>query len=256
MIETREPHLNWAGPTMAIQGPNVAFSVEDKRLIRLLEKLLLESCRVPGNNSPSGSTTLSDTEALELVARIDAALESKEFWQTAQLIEMIGRGDREGAREVYLSARARHGFSRVMSSSHYHSFLVRLGFERSYLPTVGEMDYEHFVRMERRLWLQLGVQQEVVNLLERFLWSHTSEVEASRRGKHPIEDGRLIKALRAVRPKVDLRGNSAEGPWTTNRIAGALTLFSNMTVMFTTRDWSVTGTMSALCGSIGLIAAG
>lgn len=44
--------------------------------------------------------------------------------------------------------------------------------------------------------------------------------------------------------------------WTTNRIAGSLILFVDMGVMFATRDWSVAGTMSAMAGAIGMVAAG
>jgi hypothetical protein len=218
---------------------------------------LLECEASASANASRGTSPLSDAEASELVQRIDAALESKEFWQTSRLVELISRGSREEARDVYLSGRARHGFSRIMASSHYNSFLARLGFEKAaYRPFADEMEYEHFVRMEKRLYLELGAQPEVVALLERFLWLQAKEVDESRRGKHPIEDGRLIKALRSVRPSHDLRGNFVDRPWTAHRVAGALTLFADMTVMFTTRDWSVTGTMSAMAGSIGLLAAG
>jgi hypothetical protein len=242
---------------MAIQGPLNTFSENDKRLIRLLERLLLEcTYNQGGANVADGTAPLSDEDARELVTRIDAALESKEFWETSYLIEAISRGQREKARDIYLSARARNGFSRIMSGSKYHSFLVRLGYEKSYLPGTMEMDYEYFVRMERKLHLQIGIQPVIVDLLERFLWTHAEQVNAARKGTNQIEDGLLIKSLKAVRPIRDVRGRFVDEIWSTNRIAGALTLFANMTVMFTTRDWTVTGTMSAMAGALGLITKG
>lgn len=242
---------------MTIQGPSVVFSENDKRLMQLLAQLLAD-CETPAStNAPRGTSPLSDAEALELAKRVESALESQEFWQASRLIETISGGDREAAREVYLSGRARHGFSRIMSSSHYNSFLARLGFEASvHRPFAYEMEYEHFVRMEAKLFGRLGVNPDVVKLLERFLWSRAGAVDLARKGKNRIEDGLIIKALKSIRPERDAGGHVVGGVWTANRIAGALTLFANMTVMFTTRDWSVTGTMSTMAGSIGLLAKG
>ena len=127
---------------MAIQSPNDSFSANDKRLIALLERLLLESEEeTPSTNLRRGEVPLTDAEAHELVTRIDATLESQEFWQAAHLIELLSKGSREAAREVYLAGRARHGFSRIMSSNHYHSFLVRLGFEKAYVPVIEALYY-------------------------------------------------------------------------------------------------------------------
>lgn len=242
---------------MSIQRPSVSFSNNDKRLIQLLARLLLDTEESATTNARRGFSPLSDSEAAELANRIDETLESKEFWQAAGLIEALSRGDRSDAREIYLSGRARNGYSRIMSSSHYNSFLARLGFEKSvYSPFSDEMNYEYFVRMESHLFSELGVSVEVIKLLERFLWAHKEEVDEARKGQKPIEEGRLINALRSARPPQDAQGRSVGSLWTANRIAGALTVFTDMTVMFTSRDWSVAGTMSAMAGGIGLLAAG
>jgi len=242
---------------MAIQGPNCSFSENDKRLVRLLERLLLTATNShQTSNIPEETVSLSDEEARELTSRIDATLESKEFWQASHLIGTLSNGKREVAREIYLGARAKHGFSRIMASTHYHQFLVRLGYEKSYLPGVKEMNFEYFVRMEKRLYLQLGVQPEIVALLERFLWTHMDQVDAARKGHMSIDDSLLINSLRSLRPQLDRRGSLVGGVLTANRVAGALTLFTNMTVMFTTRDWTVTGTMSAMAGAFGLTLVG
>ncbi len=242
---------------MPIQTPHPHLSQSDKRLILLLERLLAETERDGvRSNLDAGAVALTDAEAEELVSRIDRTLESKAFWQAAHLVELIARGDRDKAREVYLDGRARTGASRIMASSQYHAFLVRMGFERSYLPQLREMEFEYFVRMEKMLFLQLGIQPAIVDRLERFLWLQAGEVEAARQGKRPIPDGDLVRAVKSIRPSRPEHDTMGNLFWSANRVSGALVLFANMTVMFTTRDWSVTGTMSTMAGAVGLTAAG
>lgn len=233
-----------------ISAPKIDLSSNDKRLLLLLEKLLDEASVVQGNIE--NAVGLSHEEAQELTVAINHKLESKEFWNAAALVENLSQGNREAARHIYLEGRARRGASRIMSSNHYHQFLVRLGFERPHLPDLRPIDFEHFVRMERRVWSAIGVSPHIIDLLERYLRQNKKEIELARAGKLPLASGKIIREARSLRPP---EGTSAwDYVLQSNRIAGALTLFSNMGVMFSTRDWSVASTMSTLAGSVGLVA--
>lgn len=236
-----------------VHAPKLNYSANDKRLITLLSKLLDETTDNIGNLEPN-AVALSSEEAEELCSAVDSKLESKEFWQTAALVEGISQGNRESAREIYLRGRSRFGASRIMSSTHYHSFLARLGFERPYLSNVNKMEFEHFIRMERRVWEDLQISPKVIHLLERFLRTHQAELEAARMGKRPIASGAIIQQVAELKRYKYGAPSVWDTVLQTNRLAGALTLFTNMGVMFGTRDWSVTGTMSTLAASAGLVA--
>lgn len=58
-----------------------------------------------------------------------------------------------------------------------------------------------------------------------------------------------LRTLRKVHGKVKDQEMSA------TRIAAALTVVSNSSVLFTTRDWSVAGTLSTMAGALAAAAA-
>lgn len=229
------------------------MSSNDKRLLLLLEQLLLEHNRpIENSNIDAQAVGLSDREAAELTARIDLLLESKDFWQKAHVVEALSRGDEAAAREPYLAGKSARGASRIMSSTHYANFLRRLGLPSPGTPNVIPMEFEHFVRMEMRLFSDLGLDPSVLRLLEQFLHTHRAEIEASRRGRNPLKSGALIAQLKDLRPKFDARGEPMVATFDRDRVAGALTLVANSSVMFGTRDWNVAGTISAMAGAVGL----
>ncbi len=237
-----------------IYRPKPSMSSNDRRLIALLEHLLSGA---DGSERPTNleerSIALTDKEAHELASRIDDFLEGKEFWQKAAIVEALSSGNSDRAREPYLAARSARGASRVMSGRHYQDFLVRLGQSSAFSPDVRKMEFEHFLRMELRLFENLDLSPRSLAMLQRFLRLHEAEIELARSGKKPLTSGAIISAVKGLRPKFDARGELMDTYWTTNRAVGALTLISNSSVMFGTRDWNVAGVISAMAGAIGLL---
>lgn len=235
-----------------ISDPAPRLSSNDKRLLLLLEKLLLDDIRASSSNIDEPAIGLTDGEALELSRRISDLLESKAFWQKAYLIEALSRGDANAAREPYLAGRSARGASRIMSSTHFLNFLRRLGLPSPGAPSVHPMEFEHFIRMETKLFSELGLHPSVIDLLERFIRSHEAEINASRQGGNPLGTGTLVSQLKRLAPSFDGRGEPTTTTYDRDRVVGALTLIANSSVMFGTRDWNVAGTISAMAGAVGL----
>lgn len=234
-----------------ISQPAPQLTANDKRLLLLLEKLLSDGI-VANSNIDSRAVGLSDQEAVELQQRAGELLESKAFWQKAHLIEALSRGDTHAAREPYLAGRSSRGASRIMSTTHYLNFLRRLGLPSPGSPEVIPMDFEHFIRMEVRLFRELGISPRIVYLLEQFLRTHESDISASRSGTNPLTSGSLVGQLKRLLPRFDTRGEPTTTLYDRDRVAGALTLVANSSVIFGTRDWNVAGTISAMAGAVGL----
>ncbi len=234
-----------------ISQPAPHLSANEKRLLLLLEKLLSDG-NAASSNIDRQAVGLSDQEAAELQQRVGELLESKAFWQKAHLIEALSRGDTQAAREPYLAGRSSRGASRIMSTTHYLNFLRRLGLPSPGSPDVGPMDFEHFIRMEVRLFRELEISDEIVHLLERFLRAHEREINASRSGTNQLPSGSLVGHLKRLLPRFDERGEPTTTLYDRDRISGALTLVANSSVIFGTRDWNVAGTISAMAGAVGL----
>ncbi|HEY8594029.1 MAG TPA: hypothetical protein VIL84_02200 [Devosiaceae bacterium] len=239
---------------MTIFDPQFQITRNEKRLLLLLEKLLLEECEeIDRNNIDNDSVALSDAEAMELSERIEEQISQQEFWRRASFVEMLAKGDTASAREPYLAGRTRQGKTRALATMQYEDFLVRLGIGNRRYTNTSRMPFEHFLRMEQLLFSKLGITPKGVQLLSRFLNLKRDEIELARTGGGEHEASKILPHLRSLTPNFLQHQSIAEMVMRRDKLAGALTLFANMTVIFTTRDWSATGTMSTMAGAIGLV---
>jgi hypothetical protein len=114
------------------------------------------------------------------------------------------------------------------------------------------MEFDHFVRMEVQVFSELNLSPDVVALLERFIRIHEAQINSSRSGHYPLKSGALVARMKALRPTFSAFGEPVTTTISRDRVAGALTLIANSSVMFGTRDWNVAGTISAMAGAVGL----
>lgn len=247
---------------MTLYPPTPRYSKTDKRLLVLMGKLLLECMASDGagSNLPSGMVALTDREADELVNSLEKLLDSKAFMETCYFVERLTEpeaGHDSGIREIYLSSRKRRGRARAMASMHWSEFLVRLGLGK-YAPwgvRATPMDFEYFRRMERRLLSASGLHPKVVELIMDVIDSQATPLEEIRSGARSLKRG-------SVRPLVAdpiFRWRASRREFQSLEISkksvvAAITIVADVSVLFTTRDWSVTGTLSTMAAALSNVA--
>jgi hypothetical protein len=243
---------------MAIYPPTPRFSDADKRLLALLGRLLLErvEARQTLSNLPLRSIALSDAEAEELLRRITQLLSSKEFLEAAHFVEALtlgGGAEEAHARELYLSNRKRRGRSRAMASTHWLEFRARLGLSSSNLKFSHytlPMSLDQFQEMERRLLQGSDLNPTVVELIMEPLISSLSDIQEMRAGNRPLHHGSLKKIL--FEPYRSWRSGKApamDREVSVRQVSATILLVADVSVLFTTRDWSVAGTLSTMAGA-------
>lgn len=242
---------------MAIYSPHPDLTENDKRLLSLMAKLLLEQLDAPaqGSNLPPGMITLTDKEAEELMMRLEQLVNSREFLEKSYFTESLtqkAERERANAREIYLSARVRFGRSRVLASRQWLEFQMRLGTNTSatWFTPVRPMNHEHFMKMERKLLGAAGLHPRVVELLLKLIDSQRGELEQLRFGQKSLELGSIKRLV--ITPFKRWWEQSKplhDRQISTTRIAAAMTVVADMSVMLTTRDWGVAGTLSTMAGA-------
>jgi hypothetical protein len=231
---------------------------ERLRLLELLSHLLEDSLVQTGErtNLPLRSVALSEAEKRELANLLGSLLEDRSFYLALSFVDGIlnlnGLRD-EQLREIYLSERKKRGRTRVLSSKLWADFLARIG-RRSGWTTWGSsahpMDYSHFLKMEERLLNALkfprSVIREAVQLISRLQTSVEQVLLKSAQAKAAVEDTThdLLIRLRET-----LRSRSVQ-ELSKSQVIGLAIVVANTSVLFTTRDWSAAGTMSAISGGL------
>lgn len=244
---------------MVTYPPTPTLSTNDRRLIKLMATLLLEQIEGQSisSNRSADEVVLTDQEAGELLELLDRLVESKQFVETATFVEGLAGAntvnDRQ-LREIYLSARKRKGRSRAVASYHWAEFCVRLGIVKGPIWNVSAtpMSLEHFYEMERRLLSAAGVAPRVIAVVMKVVIAQSSGLQRLREGKQSLSRGVVKQAI--IDPFLRLRERSAQRigsrQVSVTRVAAALTLMSDISIMFTTRDWSVAGTLSTMAGAL------
>jgi hypothetical protein len=244
---------------VAIYEPQPKLSSTERALLLLLAELVTGHRRGP-TNLPSDATILSEREAGLLLELLEEFATSKKFIESAYFVERLTQIDIEDdsdVREIFLSWRKFYGRSRSMASTHWFDFMRRLGrtrpkygYVRGLTKTPDEMSYEHFREMERLLLKRSGVGDRVQSIILSVVDKYRSDVEASRHGERPLLNGSISKLPAAISNslKNDMERNLGTLKLTANRAAGLMTVLTDVSVLFTTRDWGVAGTISTIAG--------
>lgn len=244
---------------MGIYEPVPKISDSDKRLILLLERLLLDDSNIRNRdtNLPKDEVSLSDREAQELFERLDDLASSRSFVEAAYFTEAITRPEEGGnAREIYLSGRRRAGKTRVLASKQWSDFRGRIGLPSILWPrpSVFPMEFSYFEKMERRLLSKIGLSQQVIELVLSLLRQHEDSIEDIRSGQKSIQRGLIREAilfpLRQWRSK---NGILRDYHISSVRLTALITVVADTSVMFTTRDWGVAGTLSTMAGALATV---
>ena len=133
------------------------------------------------------------------------------------------------------------------------------------------MSFDHFLEMERRLLkhLELRVQTReiVLHIVSESRDKHEEMVRNSQDKPEsliPFDFGEMRgerldrpyeaeeSTFKRLKDSIQLFSDPMKRETSVRRLAGLLTIVSNSSVLFTTRDWSVAGTTSTMCGAVPL----
>ena len=240
---------------MAIYPPEPKFRDSDKKLLMLMGRLLLEYVDQGsmGTNVPANKITLTDSEATALLEGLETLSGSREFREASYFVEAITSQDPKEeirAREIYLSGRQRRGRSRILATADWLDFKARLGIGQevfSWTRRPGLLDFTRLQNMERRLLLAAGLDKRAVDIAMVTLVSQKQEIEELRNRRRQLRHG-IIRNLVLI-PFHKWRDRVMDLEISKDRITAAILIVTDVSVLFTTRDWNVVGTLSSLAGA-------
>lgn len=195
-----------------------------------------------------------------LIDLLEEFATSRKFVEGAYFVEKLTQRniDEDGdIREIFLSWRKFYGRSRSMASTHWHDFLLRFGriryeYARGLTRAPYEMSYSHFREMERLLLTRSGVGDRIKSIVLTVVDKYQTEVESARRGDLPLPMGSVSKLPKAISSALQKQRDDRIGAPTlsASQAAGLMTVLTDVSVLFTTRDWGVAGTISTIGGGI------
>jgi hypothetical protein len=109
------------------------------------------------------------------------------------------------------------------------------------------MELDHFLQMGRWLLDAAGLNPRVTELASRVIRSLRPRLEQVRRGEATLDHG-AIERLLAIPLQRDITKHVRE--ISSTRIVCIVTLVADLSILFTTRDWSVVGTLSSIAGAL------
>jgi len=249
---------------MAIYDPQLFLSRDDRELLRLLAELLL-SCEdgKEDQNRSIEEVPLSYHESQSLLELLEQFVESRKFQEGSYFIEKLfspaSLYDKK-LRDIYMSWRGRYGKSRSVAYIQWENFLGRVGIWTNqrgnpnvwYRASAQPMPFDHFLRMEQRLAQGAGLSLRVQALVLKFVAARAAALEKIRRGDDRLEDGQIREPPTKLLEGLKRQHSSMTGtaPISTTKLAGILTIVMDFSVLFTTRDWSVAGLLSATAGAL------
>ncbi|MBO6783537.1 MAG: hypothetical protein JJ899_09755 [Alphaproteobacteria bacterium] len=243
---------------MAIYRPKPIYSALDKHVIRALAGLLAGSPE-PEHSSANlapDMLLLSDKQAQELLDLLGQLIATKEFRQKSAFVEEVLKGtdtSELNAKNLYLDGRKLAGKKRVMASAQWANYLARLGkpTHGHWRQSVAPMEFEYFESMEWKLLSSLSLNSRVSSILFELVKSHERDVLdaiETESGAKPVPTAYGVSTNFIANLESLYSSNDTHHAVPSSRVASILTIMIDFGVLFTTRDWSVAGTMSVIAG--------
>ncbi len=235
---------------MRIYEPNLKLSNEEKKLLQLLSRLILEHEGYDCSNISDSLIPLSDQEAEELVYLIEKLIEKKKFWHASHFLDHVTNmpEDKEGklAKQIFLAGYETKKKQTIMPSYRWYEFVIRLGLGKYIKQSqsfrqqkIEPMPYDHFLKMEEKLFNKADIPEEIIKSLIAEIARLREKVEMIEKPK----SSSLIKHMKKIQSRIKDEDNKTA---ITVDLCAAITLIVNYSMLWTTRDWGVTGTLSTL----------
>jgi hypothetical protein len=247
---------------VAIYPPDIFLNDTDRELLRLLGELVLSWSNQECSNSSPGEVPLSNSEAVRLVELLEQFVSSKKFVEGSYLTEKLFGGDSlydRDLRDIYLSGRRRVGRSRAVATIQWENLLGRIGIwttERGnpdlwYRASAQPMPLDHFIRMEAKLANAARVHPRVVVLILKLVEARLSHIDEIRFGRRKLSSGTVSEPPKQLLSMLQRGRKDSMGvpPMKTSKLVGIMTIVMDLSVLYTTRDWSVASFLSAIAGA-------
>ena len=239
---------------MPIYDPEIHEPETARELLKLISSLFAEKDGVSDHNQSSDLLSLSPKQQQRLIVLCNEFGRLPEFRKAAFFVAGVS-GDsieQERLREMYLSERARRGRSRMASTSQWADFVTRMGLVNRWDRYFGiqgtkPMGYSHFREMEQRL---LNIRHLSPKLRRQML----AQIDEQQNNLDRINSGRLRVSdddIMSLPEKIE--NDAKDHHIKKRRLSAFATVISDVGVLFTTRDWSVAGTLSTMVGAASLL---
>lgn len=243
--------------------PQPNLSNVDKRILYALTRIIVENLDGVANNKASENFVLSDSQARELVHLLGELAQSEAFLRKLSFVNSIvdtpQNDPKLDIKLVRLTGKRPIAAGIGMTSETMRKWRVRLGVSPAVQPNdPSPMTFTHFLKMEEKLLRELGVDPRVADLVLRV----AARSEAALRAlllaiNGEISDGakskRVLRLEHLRRDFVGLLSDAHIRELPKDTVVGLFTVIPDLSVLFTTRDWGVAGTMSTMCGGISMI---
>lgn len=243
-------------------APSPKLTDADKRILALLSKIIIENLDGVADNRSSDMLTLTDAQAGELLRLLEQLMQSETFLRKLSFVNLIVDASPDDPKLdlklVRLTGKRPIAAGIGMTSETMRKWRVRLGV----CPPIGPKDpapmtFGHFLKMEERLLAALDVDPRVADLVLRV--AARSEY-ALRELLLAISGGildeakspRVLRLGALKRMFVPLLSDTHIRELPRERVGALFMAISDMSVMFTTRDWGVAGTMSNICAGLAM----
>lgn len=256
---------------MNIRKPFPHLSSDDRRLLNLLDQLLSATPQDKSHNQEPNTVLLSDKEAAELAWHFARLLETRDFLEALYFVDQIYRpnADLRALKSIFIAASRRRGrAANVHSTFKWQQFLIRLGVLQPTL-LLQPMSFDHFLQMEHRLLKHLGLsaqtRETVLHMVSDSRDKHEELISNARDKPEPLTqfDFREISGERLdrsyqpeestfkrMKERIRIFSDTVKRETSVRRLGGLLTIVSNSSVIFTSRDWGVAGVISTMCGAV------
>ncbi|MBS0269150.1 MAG: hypothetical protein JSS54_09245 [Proteobacteria bacterium] len=243
--------------------PPANLSQIDKAVLRLLSKILIENVDGCGGNHEPGKVSLSDHQASELLELLEILIQDERFFRRLafvnQIVDASPLDEKLDLKLARLTGKRPIGAGIGMTSENMRKWRVRLG--ASFPQQANDplpMTFTHFLKLEQKLLNELGVDPRVAGLVMNAA-ARNEQVFLSLLRSINGQNGPAAEAPKVFRLQDLTRkflkplSDAHVREFPKDRVVGLFTMVSNTSILFTTRDWGVAGTISTLCGGFSMI---
>jgi len=244
---------------MPIYSPDIQLSENDVKIIRELSLLLVNSSELEISKEvvlEGASVLMSQEQAITLLKYLRNKLNKFKFKQQIRFSQMVFQKKNENeneAKQIYAFLNSKRLKKSLGVNYNFDVFQARLKkplhwhHAISTPPTV--MTYDHFIKMERKLFEELQIHPSVRTLILDLLETQRTLIDNSRAGDESnFNDARILPFLEKIISQLSIgtKQRSYKLALSSLNVSSLIGILSNTGILVTTRDWGVTGAISTM----------
>jgi len=248
---------------MSSRGPSPKLSETDKALLLLLSKILIENVEGISENLDQSQVVLTDEQAEKLCGLLEQLMQEESFFRRLafvnQIIDTDPLDEKLDLKLVRITGKRPFAAGMGMTSENMRKWRVRLGVApKKSLHDPVPMTFTHFLKMEEKLLNKMDVNPRVSALaLQAASQNEGAFLQLLRAingdPKNSAHVSSVVRLQHLRRKFIEPLSDPHKRELPKERVVGLFTVISNTSVLFTTRDWGVAGTISTMCGGFSMM---